>query len=194
MAATSMPSANTIRAILATGVGFNKDCVWQVVELVDGQPRKLVQLVECLWDPEPIVAAGAADALEHLTRDQPDLLKTWKEPLLGLLAEAAEKRLRWNLALTIPRMQLSVAQCRRAAAALRSYLEDKSSIVKTAALHGLADLACQDASLLPEVLDLLRIAGRSGTPAMRARSRILLERLEKPVSRRRAGPSLHMFT
>jgi hypothetical protein len=61
---------------------------------------------------------------------------------------------------------------------LRTYLEDQSSIVKTAAMQGLADLTRQEASLLPEVLDTLRILARSGTPAMRARGRILLKKME----------------
>jgi len=49
----------------------------------------------------------------------------------GLLAEAGEKKLRWNLALLIPRLKLTVPECRRAAAMLRSYLDDRSSIMKT---------------------------------------------------------------
>jgi hypothetical protein len=61
---------------------------------------------------------------------------------------------------------------------LHIYLEDQSSIVKTCAMHGLAGLTRLDPSLLPEVLDLLRILTRSGTPAMRARGRKLMRRLE----------------
>lgn len=189
-----MPSQKTIRAILASIPRGNKDCVWQVVELVDGQPRKLTRLIECLWDQDPIVASGAADALERLTRDRPALLEKWKDPLLGLLSEASAKRLRWNLALTVPRMKLTPAQCRRAESALETYLEDRSSVVKTAALHGLADLARQDPRSLPVTMDLLRLAGRSGTPAMRARSRILLAKLDNPSRKHRPGSSLHMFT
>lgn len=168
--------------------------VWEVVELVDGQPGKLAQLVECLWDEDPAVANRAADALERVTRERPEQAQRWKESLLGLLAEAGEKKLRWNLALLIPRLKLTVPEFRRAAGVLRSYLDYKSSIVKTAALHGLADLTRQDRNLLPEVLDLLRVAGRSGTPAMRARSRILIEKIEKPAKERRPRTSLHMFT
>jgi hypothetical protein len=67
---------------------------------------------------------------------------------------------------------------------LLSYLEDRSSIVKTCALQGLADLTRQDASLLPEVVDLLNIHSRSGTSAMRARGRMLLKQLE-PVRAKR---------
>jgi hypothetical protein len=63
---------------------------------------------------------------------------------------------------------------------LQTYLEDRSSIAKTCAMQGLAELTRQDTSLLEEVLDLLRILSRSGTPAMRARGRILLRKLEAP--------------
>jgi hypothetical protein len=47
------------------------------------------------------------------------------------------------------------------------------------ALQGLVDLTRQNPDSLARVLDLLRIYGRSGTAAMRARSRLLLEQLEK---------------
>lgn len=108
-----------------------------------------------------------------------------KGELLRLMAEAEEKKLCWNLALVVPRLQLTIRECRRAAAAMHSYLDDRSSIVRTAALHGLADLTQRDSSILPDVLDLLRVAGRSGTPAMGARSRILLEIWRVPQGRAR---------
>ena len=184
----------SIRDMLEPGGRLDPGRVWQVVELVDGQPRKLGQLIECLWDENPAVANRAADALERVTRDRPAQAQRWKDELLGLMAEAEEKKLRWNLALVVPRLKLTPPECRRAAAAMRSYLDDPSSIVKTAALHGLADLTRQDSSLFPDVVDLLRVAGRSGTPAMRARSRILLEKLENPAQGKRTGTSLHMFT
>ena len=98
-------------------------------------------------------------------------------------AEAAQNKLRWNLALMVPRLKLTKAEIARAVAVLKTYLDDRSSIVKTAAMHGLAGLVLQDPALLPETLDLLRILSRSGTPAMRARGRILLLRLESPNPR-----------
>jgi hypothetical protein len=97
------------------------------------------------------------------------------------MPEAGPKKLRWNLALMLGRFPLTPEEARRAAATLESWLGDRSSIVKTAALQGLADLTRHDPGLLPDVLDLLRIQERGGTPAMRARSRILLLRLEKSM-------------
>lgn len=111
--------------------------------------------------------------------------------MIGLLVEAQLKKLRWNPALTIGRLPLTVPECRRVAATLYTYLDDPSSIVKTAALQGLTDLTRHDPSMLSAVLDLLRIHGRSGTAAMRARSRILLKRLEASKERPVARPTSH---
>jgi len=172
----------TIRAMLAPGRPLDLGRVHEVVALVASQPRRLAALIECLWDDDAGIANRAADALERLTGGRapllhPRRLAPWKEALLGLLPEARFNKLRWNLALTLPRIPLFAAEAQRAAVSLRGYLDDRGSIVKTAAMHGLAGLTEHDPSLLPEVVDLLRILSRSGTPAMRARGRILLKKL-----------------
>jgi hypothetical protein len=181
----SIRSTIPIRAMLYEGQGrISIGRAEEVAALVLAQPKFLSKLLECLWDENPGVVNRAAHALERVTRDgQPGpiaQLNSWKTSLLGLLPEAQENKLRWHLALIVPRLTLSRPECARAAAALQSWIEiESSSIVKTMSLQGLADLTRQDRSLLPSVLDLLRIHGRSGTPAMRARSRLLLSILEK---------------
>jgi len=175
-----MPAAESIRAVLQAGrhrLSLGRTC--EAMELVRAHPRRAGRLVECLWDDDPGVAGRAAHAIEELSRTQSALFNPWKEELLGLLCETQQNKQRWCLAVCIPRLPLTEAECRRAASALENYLEDSSSIVKTCALQALADLSQQDPSLRPMVLDLLRLHGRSGTPAMRARCRKLLINMEK---------------
>lgn len=185
-----MPTRATIRSMLIEGRNrLSVGRAREVAALVFAQPKreqkkKLEQLVKCLWDEDPGVVNCAADALEKLSRALSSVPDFWKAPLLGLLAEATQNKLRWHLALIVPRLKLSVPECRRAAESLRSYLDDPSSIVKTCALQGLADLAHQDPSLWPEVIDLLRIHSRSGTPAVRARGRMLLKHFESVRAKR----------
>ena len=188
-----MRAAESIREMLAPGARLHPGRVWEVVELVEGKSAGMAQVVRCLFDDDPAIASRAADALERLTRDRPHQAQRWTDSLIGLLAETTEKKVRWNLALVIPRLKLTATGCRRIAEILETYLDDPSSIVKTAALHGMADLTRQDPELLPDVLDVLRVAGRSGTPAMRARSRILLKAIECDRSKRVKRSSLHMF-
>ena len=174
-----MRKPETIRAMLAVGRHrMDGGRARQVAELVLAKPRKVGKLIECLWDEDAGVACRAADALERATYHRPELAQPWKVSLIGLMTEAEQNKLRWNLALLVPRLDLNVAEARRAASALRGYLDDRGSIVKTAAMHGLAALTKHDPELMPEVLDMLRILSRSGTPAMRARGRILLKRIE----------------
>ena len=185
-----MPNRLDLRDQLALGRhALDPGRVPQIAELVRSHSGRSVRLIELLWDDDPGVANRAADVLERISRDPSPALRrilaAHKEALLGLLCDARFIKLRWNLAFSIPRLPLTLAEARRAATTLQSYLDDRSSIVKTAALHGLADLTRHDPASLPDVLDLLRIQGRSGTPAMRARSRHLLERLDPPARRGR---------
>ena len=188
-----MQKQKTIREMLAVGRHrLNPGHACKVAELVLAKPRKVGQLIECLWDEDPGIANRAADALERATYHRPQIAQPWKEALIGRMAEAEQNKLRWNLALLVPRLELSMSDARRAAAALRSYLDDKGSIVKTAAMHGLTGLTRHDPELLPEVIDMLRILSRSGTPAMRARGRILLKQLETGKRRAKTDQPAHI--
>ena len=151
-------------------------------------PKKVAKVVECLWDEDAGVANRASDALERASYSNPKLLAPWTEALLGRMVDATENKLRWNLALMVPRMTLTVAETERTAVVLRSWLDDRSSIVKTCTMQGLTGLTRWNPAMLPEVLDMLRLLSRCGTPAMRARGRILLKRME---SRNRASEGVH---
>jgi hypothetical protein len=173
-----MAARKTIRFMLVEGRPMAIGRAREVAALVLAHPRRAPSLVECLWDEDRGVANRAADALEHISRERPSILEPWSASLLGLLGEATESRLRWNLVQIIPRLSLKGQEIRRAVGLLEACLEDRSSIVKTSAMQSLADLARRDHSMVPEALDLLRIHTRSGTPAMRARGRKLLKILE----------------
>ena len=149
----------------------------EVAAMVSKDPALFPKLISGLWSEDPLVRMRAADAAEKVTREQDGLLQQYKKELLGLMSEAQEQELRWHLAVMVPRLQLNAREQRSVISSLKSYLEDRSSIVKTFALQGLADLAQHDSSIRPQVVEILRQATRSGTPAMKARSRKLLLQL-----------------
>lgn len=151
----------------------------KVAALVASNPESFPDLISNLWSDDSIVRMRAADAAEKITRENPQLLQRHKKELLGLLGETHQAEVRWHLAAMIPRIELTAGERRRAAVALETYLDDRSSIVKTFALQGLADLAVRDRSMRSDVVEKLREATRSGTPAMKARSRKLLANLER---------------
>jgi HEAT repeat protein len=150
----------------------------EAARIVAGNRALFPQLIAGLWSEDSAVRMRAADAMEKVTRTDPGPLQPYKKELLGLMGETRQQELRWHLAAMVPRLLLRASERRRAAELLNGYLEDRSSIVRTFALQGLADLAQRDASMRGGVIELLRESVRSGTPAMRARSRKLLVLLE----------------
>jgi hypothetical protein len=151
----------------------------QVAAIVAKSLRLFPKLIAGLWSADPLIRMRAADATEKVTRKQPELLTPFKKELLGLMTEATEQELRWHLAVMVPRLPLNAKERQLAISSLNTYLEDRSSIVKTFALQGLADLAQGDPTIQPTVVEILRDATRNGTSAMKARGRKLLLRLER---------------
>lgn len=150
----------------------------EVIKIVSRDPKLFPKLIAGLWNDDPLVRMRAADVTEKVTRDHPELLRSYKKELLGLMAESDEQEMRWHLAAMVPRLSLNEKQRQFVVSCLQRYLEDRSSIVKTFALQALFDLAQTDSSLESRVTDILREASRSGTAAMKARSRRLLSKLE----------------
>jgi HEAT repeat protein len=148
----------------------------EVVAAVAKTPALFADLFECLFDDDPVVRMRAADAVEKVTRESPQLLQPWKRPLLETVAARREKEVRWHVAQLLPRLQFTPAERETAVAILTGYLTDESSIVKTFSMQALADLAEQDKSLLDQVVPLIERLGKTGTPAMRSRGRRILAR------------------
>jgi hypothetical protein len=151
----------------------------RIAALILRNPGRFPELIECLWNDDSVIRMRAADAAEKASLKKPELLAPFKAELLGLAEETMQAELRWHLALMVPRLPLSRAEHERASSILRRYLTDRSSIVKTSALQGLAELARGDASLQLEMIDLLEKTCCTGTPAMKARSRNLLKKFRK---------------
>lgn len=150
----------------------------QVGTMVSKNLQLFPKLIVGIWSKDPLVRMRAADAAEKVTRKNPELLAPYKKELLGLLGATKEQELRWHLAVMVPRLALNSKERQRAVSLLSRYLQDRSSLVKTFALQGLADLAHDDASIQCTVIEVLREATRYGTPAMKARARKLLHDLE----------------
>jgi hypothetical protein len=149
----------------------------EVAELVLGRPGRFKELIECMWNEDAVVRMRATDAVEKVSGAKPKLLNPYKRELLGLLAETEQIELRWHLAAIVPRLTLAGAERQRAVASLENYLEDRSSIVRTFALQGLADIARKEPGLRGRVKQILEESLASGTAAMKSRARKLVKEL-----------------
>ena len=151
----------------------------RVAALILRQPYRLPEYIECLWDGDSVVRMRAADAAEKVSAERPALLAPFKTELLALADETAQAELRWHLAQIIPRLPLGQRERVRATTAFESFLGDRSSIVRTFAIQALVELSRGTPEIEADLIDLLERACRTGTPAMKARSRKLLAQFRK---------------
>jgi HEAT repeat protein len=154
----------------------------EVAGEISQSPELFSQVFHALLQQDPVVRMRAADAIEKATVIRPELLQPYKRRLLKDVAAIDQKEVRWHVALMLPRLQLTDKEREWAVSILFDYLEDSSSIVRTFAMQGLADLALLEPRLRARVLPILEFLTTSGSPAMRSRGRKLLKKL-KPKSR-----------
>lgn len=149
----------------------------EVVTIVRRQPMLFPDLIEGLRHPDELVRMRAADVVGKLTVKNPEWLRPFRVQLIKLAAGAEQPELRWHLAQVLPRLELSRRDCMIVTAVFRRYLRDRSRIVKTFAMQGLADLTKQDPSLTNSIRPILSSLTKTGSAAMKSRGRKLLAQL-----------------
>jgi len=162
-----------------------------VVGEVLAAPPKFPALLACLAqidDEDGDKSAGnaillmrASDAIEKISRQRPEWLAPHKLDFLGLAGGTDQIEVRWHMAQILPRLPLTPRERIVAIDILFDYLKDRSSIVKTHAMQGLAEFAARDPKLKSTILPLLEELTQIGTAAMRARGRKLLAHLNRPA-------------
>jgi len=172
-----------IREMLSGGDRRSIGRADEVAALVLAHTARVGALAELLWDSDEVVRMRAADALEKVSRERMDLLQAYKGELLGLMGETEQQELRWHLAAIVPLLELSAGDGNRALEIIHRYLEDSSSIVKTYAMQGLWELSRHNAAMRAGVVELIRDLTRTGTAAMRARGRKLLQEVDRETRR-----------
>jgi hypothetical protein len=151
----------------------------EIAAEVLARPALFRHVFDGLASNDSVVRMRAADAVEKITAQRPDLLRPYKRKLLAVACSADQQELRWHAALMIPRLELTAKERAVAVDILFDYLRDRSSIVKTFAMQGLSDLASKDSSLRAKIIPLLEELTEIGTPAMRARGRKILQYLNR---------------
>lgn len=153
----------------------------EVAAEVIAKPTLFKIVFSGMLSEDRLIRARSADAVEKASARHPEFLRAHRRQLVGPLADCDQQEVRWHVAQMLPRIRWSPSERRRVLHILTMYLRDESSIVKTCAMEALANLALQTPSLMDRVAPRLRVLTASGTPAMRARGRKLLARLESPI-------------
>lgn len=150
----------------------------EVAKEIEGDQALFDEVFHAMFHGDPVIRMRASDAIEKASRRCPERLHPHKEAILGDLAGIEQKEVRWHLVQLLPRLGLSTQEKQRAVDIAKSYLTDKSTIVRVNALEALTVLARGDDDLEAQVLCLLVDATETGAPAEKARARKLLSMVE----------------
>lgn len=150
----------------------------EVAEQIAADQRLFDEVFQAIYSDDPVLRMRAADAVEKASRQYPERLHPHKDALLDSLSNIDQHEVRWHTAQMLPRLPLETEEKPRAVDIARSFLRDKSTIVRVNALEALSELACGDNKLEGEVRRLLLDAVENGAPAEKARARKLLKLYE----------------
>ncbi len=156
-------------------IGRSNEIVAQVLQ----QPPLFEVLISGIGLDDPLIRMRCADAAEKISVIHPEYLQAHKRTLIENYSRIEQKEVRWHVAAMLSRLKLTKKEQQRVVAILLDYTNDRSSIVKTLAMQALADLALRDTTLLPVVQQHIEELTVIGIPAMRARGRMLLKRLNR---------------
>ena len=130
-----------------------------------------------LYDSDPIVRMRSADVIEKVTRGRPELLLKHKKEIISILKNDEQQEVCWHIAQMIPRLKYTPEEKKEIVGGLNKYLAHKSKTVRVSALEALTDLAEKNQRILKEVINTIRLHVETGSPAVQARGRKLLKRL-----------------
>lgn len=190
-----MSGGHPILKMLAGGDRRSIGRANEVAALVLERPDLIDILFSGMVSDDPLVRMRCADAAEKVTALHPEYLRPYKRSLIGTLSRTEQAEVRWHVAPMLARLPLSQDEQKGVVEILLAYLHDRSSIVKTAALQALADLARRSAALRPLVHQRIEELSVIGTPAVQARGKKLLAQFGAPEvrtprrRRRRALPA-----
>ena len=150
----------------------------EVVAELKENPMLIEKIFPGLHDRDPVLKARAADVIEKATRKNPELLLNHKREIISILKKEKQQEVCWHIAQMIPRFKYTPNEEGLVIHALNNYLSHKSKIVRVSALEALTDLAQKNESIREEVISTLRCHTETGSPAVQARGRKLLQRLK----------------
>lgn len=177
--------ARTVEQMLDGGDRRSIGQVTKIVTRARRDPSVIPDVVAALRSSRPLVAMRAADALEKISRRTPTCLAPYRRQVISVAVHTKDPVVRWNLIQCFPRVPHSRPVLRRLVRRLEVwYLNDRSAIVRVAALEACVALASGDEML--DVLSRRLVADALTAPsaAVRARARRLRRQLTE--SQRRA--------
>ena len=136
------------------------------------------QLVALLKHEDILTVERAARTLKKVSEANTATLFRWRKALIAEAFRAEDIRVQWNLTIVLGRLPLKGQDKALVVDLMFERLQDKSGLNRTMAMQALMDLSAEDAKLRVRVEPIVREFLNNGTPAMRARAKRLLKKME----------------
>ena len=159
--------------------------VGQLSEFLAENPDTLpVMFREMLHNPKTEIRLRMGNAVEKAARQNPVLLVPFRSEILTAARERNETDIVWHITLLLGYLDLEEDELALAVNKLYEWLDTiDHRFVKVNCLQTLGVLAMQHDWLKPEVTETLKAALEAESASIKARSRILLKKLESPKKR-----------
>lgn len=137
-------------------------------------------LFRLLYHSSRYVVMRAADALEKISRHQPEYLHRHTDEIFRLSRECKHKELKWHLAQLIPRVTSSLT-VGRAWKTLLQWAIDKSAsrICRVNSIQGMYEISLRYPDFKTEFRDLLPSLEAENIPSLNARIGLLKNKFDR---------------
>jgi len=149
----------------------------EVAEDIEKNASLFETVFRGLYDSDPLIRMRSADVIEKVAQNKPELLLNHTSEVISILTTAKQQEVCWHMAQIAPRLAYSQNEENEIIKALKRYLTHKSKIVRVSAMESLANIAERNRSILNEVIEIIKVQKATGSPAIQARGRKLLKRL-----------------
>jgi hypothetical protein len=134
-----------LHAVLSGGNPRSLGNTVRVVDLVLRHPDRIDELCGCPFSDDEIVRMRAADALEKICRQRPELLQPYAPRLLNDVSRIQQPSVQWHLAQMLTEVMLTETQRREAVSILRRNLSTFDDwILTNITIQALAEFARQE--------------------------------------------------
>jgi HEAT repeat protein len=161
---------NELLKMLSGGSLISDGRANEAADRVLANPQLFDQLVEGLSEPESVIRARTAHALEKISRTHPEMVESLLPKFIEMATHDPVPMVRWHIAMIFGNLQLPAESVDDVIPVLFRMLEDSSVFVKSWALVSLTVLGRQHGSMRKVIADHIQPLLNDRSVAIRSKA------------------------
>jgi hypothetical protein len=151
----------------------------EVVQEVLENPTLFTDVFEGMLSEDPVISMRSADVIEKVAKKHPEYLQPFKFKLIHEVSQIDQKEVRWHVAQMFSYLKINQSERDEIMKILLTFITTESSIiVKTFSMQTLAIFADREASIRPQIIELIEEMMKTGSPAIISRGKKLINKLK----------------